>query len=112
MNTPPPGRQRASVVLPPAPTAPPEPIAKTAAANGARFVIDVDGREIAVVSRGPDVVELYFFVPRVGATLFAVPRRGVLRVVWWLVWRWWVRETWCGVRAWWEARRARRLSGA
>lgn len=74
---------------------------------GVRLIVDVDGRELAVVSR-LDAVDLYVHTPRVGAVVFAVPERALRRLLWWLVWRWLVRETWLGLRTALARRRARR----
>ena len=85
------------------------PLGVDATRLGVRMAVDVDGRELAVLERG-DALDLYLYVPRQGALVFALPESAFRRLLWWALWRWWVRHTWCGLRTWWWRRKARRAA--
>lgn len=67
------------------------------AAVGARLV-EADGREIAVIGRG-ETCEVFFTSPRMKSVMcFECSPRAALRLAFALVWTWWMRGTWCGIK--------------
>lgn len=72
----------------------PTPAAPPGTGRAARFV-DFDGQEMTVVAE-PDAVEVYY--GRAEFRGFAVSHRMAVRLAWFLLWRYWVVSTWCGLR--------------
>jgi hypothetical protein len=60
-------------------------------------VHEADGRQLAIVSRG-DVLDVYFVTRKGDPVTFSCSARSVLRLAWWLLWRYWVVGTWCGMK--------------
>jgi hypothetical protein len=54
-----------------------------------------DGHELTVVWRG-ESFDVYH--GKRDITVFAVTRATALQLGWFLLWRWWVLHTWCGLR--------------
>jgi len=61
----------------------------------AREWVELDGRKLLIVCKG-DVFEVYH--GRRDPIVFAVSPRILLSVVFWLLWSWWIKRTWCGLR--------------
>ncbi len=63
------------------------------------------GNVFTVVPRG-DVFEVFGG----GRTIYAFPvdTDTMFRMARWIVWTWWVKTTWCGLRTWWMRRQALR----
>lgn len=65
---------------------------------GGKCAIRVDTADeliVSVMSRG-EALDFYYGKKRV--VTFSVPARAALRVGLFLVWTWWVRGTWCGLK--------------
>lgn len=58
---------------------------------------EADGREMTIVSRSADVLDIYFAGKRDVLT-FSCSRATALRIAWWLLFRWWFLATWCGIK--------------
>jgi len=56
---------------------------------------EADGRDIVLVSQG-DAFDLVYGSERVGYTVLQLSADTVLKLAWFVLWRWWVRGTWLG----------------
>lgn len=54
-----------------------------------------DGRDIVLVSQG-DMFDLVYGSERVGYTVLQLSGATVLKLAWFVLWRWWARGTWFG----------------
>ena len=57
-----------------------------------------DGRSLYVARTGNDGFELW--VGYRDQWLFHCWKQDAFRLAWWILWDWWVRATWCGLRRW------------
>jgi len=55
-----------------------------------------DGTHVGVIARG-DAVDLYYGKDMVSS--MSITPRTALDVAWFLLWTWWVKATWCGLRS-------------
>lgn len=59
--------------------------------------VERDGRELTVISRG-DAIDIYY--GRNSPVVFSITPRAALAFASFVLWRWWVRGTWCGFKLW------------
>lgn len=56
---------------------------------------EADGRDIVLVSQG-DAFDFVYGSERAGYTVLQLSASTVLKLAWFVMWRWWVRGTWLG----------------
>lgn len=56
---------------------------------------EADGRDVVLVSQG-DALDFIYGSERTGYTVVQLSVGTVLRLAWFVLWRWWIRGTWFG----------------
>jgi hypothetical protein len=56
---------------------------------------EADGRDVVLISQG-DAFDFIYGSDRAGYTVLQLSARTVLKISWFVLWRWWVRGTWFG----------------
>jgi hypothetical protein len=57
--------------------------------------VELDGRRLTVISRG-DAFDLYY--GRSSPVVLSITPQAALRLAWFVLWRWWVIATVCGLK--------------
>lgn len=57
--------------------------------------VEPDGGEVAIVVRG-DAADVYYGREEIRS--LSITPATALRLAWFILWRWWVRAGWCGLR--------------